>query len=388
MKRACSLLLILAIAVLSFPLAQAETEPVSIKELPGITSPVWKQTYEAYGRTIDVDTEVYIPETENVPILTVKRNSALAEPLKSELEEEYKKADRKDKTHYYDLITRGTEYTYLTYIKHAVPLSCGKTKKTDVWKEGMTSDDMDLIRYDPDQAYAENNSMTVREAETVAKTHLKELYPGLEAKLDTVLLFGRNYWKKSKKMISERGYYSLEFNQCFRGIPSVACIQDTYLSKPVRPDGYNWNKIQNARIHSAVYGEDSWSLVCQLYQETGVVKEDVSLLPFDAVKDRVEALIMNGNVRWINSVSLGYVLFDTNTSGEYMLAPCWVVWCEYLEGGPEAEKEYGVNDDELFFTGNNGYYKALIFDAQTGRMFDMESTADDRFLYPGIEGGI
>ena len=58
MKRVCSLLLILAIAVLSIPVAQAETEPVSIKELPGITSPVWKQTYEAYGRTIDVDTEI------------------------------------------------------------------------------------------------------------------------------------------------------------------------------------------------------------------------------------------------------------------------------------------------------------------------------------------
>ena len=118
-----------------------------------------------------------------------------------------------------------------------------------------------------------------------------------------------------------------------------------------------------------------------------MAKEDVSLLSFDTVKDRVEALIMSGHVRWINSVDLGYVLFDTRTEGEYLLAPCWVVWCEYHPEGPASERTYGINDDELFFWGNNAYYRALVFDAQTGKMFDTENTSRERFLYPGDPEG-
>ena len=64
MKRVCSLLLILIMIILSIPLAQAETEAVSIKELPGMTATVWKQTYDAHGRTIDIDVAIDIPDVE------------------------------------------------------------------------------------------------------------------------------------------------------------------------------------------------------------------------------------------------------------------------------------------------------------------------------------
>ncbi len=62
MKRICSLLLTILFSVLYITAAMADTRTFSIKELPDVTSPRWKQTYEAYGRTIDVDVEIMIPE--------------------------------------------------------------------------------------------------------------------------------------------------------------------------------------------------------------------------------------------------------------------------------------------------------------------------------------
>ena len=68
MKRICSFLLAIIFSTLCASAAMADTRTFSIKELPDVTSPRWKQTYEAYGRTIDVDVEIIIPEVENAKI--------------------------------------------------------------------------------------------------------------------------------------------------------------------------------------------------------------------------------------------------------------------------------------------------------------------------------
>ena len=385
MKRIGRLPAVLLLCMLCVSATAAETGAVSIRELPGITSPAWEQSYEAYGRTIDVDVEIFIPDADTAPILTVRNDSLVEEPAKSALEAEYKKADKKDRKHFYEFESE----EYSTYVRHGSPLLWGKTKeKNDYNYHTMGQELADLPGYDPDRAYADNNPMTVREAEGIIRTQLRELYPELETKLDTVILEGKTYLRKGKKPIYDKGFYDLQFRQCFRGIPSMACINDTYTCRNHigKPDGsYTLAEHESGHVFAAVYGEDSWLMNCVLFRETGTVCGDVPLVSFDAVKDRVEALIMSGHVRWINSVTLGYVLFDTRTPEEYLLAPCWVVWCEYHPEGPLSEKVYGVNDGEPMFFGNDRYYRPLIFDAQTGRMFDTENTAEDRLLYPGAQ---
>ena len=382
MRRISSLLLALIMAILCVPVAQAETGPVSIKELPGITSPVWKQTYEAYGRTIDVDVDIHIPEVETVPMLKVRWDSRIPEPLKSELEAEYKKADKKDKKHHYEIESD----EYFADIYHKIPLRWGTNKKKDIWTTANGQEYADLFKWDMNQAYTENNPMTLGEAVEIIQTHIREVYPDVETRLDRVMTCGKTYWKRSGKPIYNKGYYDLSLRQCFRGIPSMACIYDTYTDRSSKnwPD---WFTVGSGDVFGEVFSEDSWLICGALFKETGVVKEDVSLLSFDTVKDRVEALIMSGHVRWINSVDLGYVLFDTRTEGECLLAPCWVVWCEYHPEGPKSEKTYGINDGNTFFWGDNAYYRPLVFDAQTGKMFDTENTSKERFLYPGNPEG-
>ena len=393
MKRICSFLLAIIFSTLCASAAMADTRTFSIKELPDVTSPRWKQTYEAYGRTIDVDVEIIIPEVENAPALKVQWAPALEDPLRSELAAEYEKADKEDNKHYYSFKSKKS---HTLYLEHKWPLRGGTKKNKESW-EKVTADDSDLIRFDPDQAYAENNSMTVQEATEVVRTHLKEVFPDMEISLDTVWLSGATRWKRNKKAIDEKGYYHLNMRQCFHGIPLMASISAAYTD----PFDQLWGEILDEKdapymyilvrrdddqglVRSSVYSEDSWTIVAHLYAETEQLCQDMPLVPFDAVKSQVEDLINKGYVRWINSVTLGYAQFKTGNMDDFALVPSWVVWCEYIPDGPLAEKEYGVNDSELTFDGNNGFYRPLIINAQTGKLYDPESTEPGRIICPDL----
>ena len=128
MKRICSFLLAILFSALCASAAMAEAETFSIKELTGVTSPRWKQTYEAYGRTIDVDVEIIIPEVETAPALKVQWAPALEDPLRSELTEKYEKADKQDKKHYYYF--ESTDFITVR-LQHKFPILWGTSKKKD-----------------------------------------------------------------------------------------------------------------------------------------------------------------------------------------------------------------------------------------------------------------
>ena len=391
MKRICSLLLAIIFSALCASAAIAETTPVSIKELPAVTSPHWKQTYEACGRTIDVDVDITIPAVESAPALMVRRAPALEDPQRSELAAEYEKADKQDNKHYYRFKNNNS---YL-YLDHKWPLRGGTRKDKEDFAK-VTSDENDLIRFDPNQAYAENNPMTVREAAEIIRTHLREVLPDVDIQLDTAWTIGAVRWKRNKKILDNKGLYCLNMRQCFHGIPLMASICETYndsldqLWLTGKKDAESYGRLLVARdnhrgmVRGSVYSEDSWHFVAYLYEETEKLCNDLPLVSFDAVKSQVEDLITGGYVRWINSVTLGYAQFKTENDDAFVLIPSWIVWCEYIPDGPQAEKEYGVNDSELLFDGNNGFYRPLIINAQTGKLYDPESTEPGRIICPDL----
>ena len=384
MKRTFSFLLAGMLAVLGIPPAHAETGPVSIQELPGMTSPVWKQTYEACGRTIDIDVAIDIPDVEKAPVIRVRTADPLPEPERSEMIREYKEKNKKAKKAYYEF---GSDDYETIRLEEAYPLLWGTSKKNDNYSPAITQDEYDLPRYDPDRVYAENTDLTVRHAWEILDNRLKELVPGTETKLDRVLVTGKTFWRKSKKPVYDKGFYTLHLSQCFHGIPVKAFIRKAYCnSLRNREENYDWFSYSYGRgaVSGAVFSDTSYYFVAWLYKETGTVCEDIPQLPFDAVKDKVEALIQSGYVRWINSITLGYVQFDTEDPKEQILLPCWVVWCEYHREGAQSEKEYGINDSPLMFDGNNYYYHPLVINAQTGEMIDPESTAENRAMCPDL----
>ena len=123
-------------------------------------------------------------------------------------------------------------------------------------------------------------------------------------------------------------------------------------------------------------------LKCLFYEETGVVREDIPLLPFDDVKGKAEALIRAGYIRAVDRVSLGYVQYDTENPQEQLLLPSWVVWVEYQQDGPLAERNGPFYTDG--WLEDEPYYRPIILNAQTGEMIDPENAEYGQCLAPSI----
>lgn len=114
-----------------------------------------------------------------------------------------------------------------------------------------------------------------------------------------------------------------------------------------------------------------------------MLQSDIPLLPFDSVKGKVEALIYAGYVRAVDRVALGYVQFDTENRQEQLLLPAWVVWCEYQQDGPQAERSGPFYTDG--WLEDEPYYRPIIINAQSGEIIDPENNANGRCMAPEIE---
>lgn len=356
--------------------AIAESSHYSIRDLPVFTSPRWETRYEAHSRTIEVDVDVTIPEADHAPVITARRMPPLTESVCSELEAWCAQAEKEDRVNRYSF--RSNDYS--TQVTHALPPAWGKSRDSEFVNGAMGQNLFDLYEYDMDQAYADNNALTVTEALAIMKDQAAAIFPEESLHLRTVYVNGQTFWKKSGEPIRETGGYGLCLSQTFHGIPFMASIHEAFTQFALDNED-PW--LENRGIlRGLVFDENAWSLNCVFYQENSVLHEDIPLLPFDAVKGKVENLIQSGNVRWIDSVTLGYVQFDTADPDVQVLAPCWVVWCEYHPAGAGSERLSGINGSaDLLYDGNSDYYRPLIINAQTGELIDPENASEGRCMW-------
>lgn len=376
MRKLC---LFIVLTCIVFSSASAEAGYYSIRDLPAVTSPRWSAQYDAAGRTIEVDVDVVIPQAEYAPVITVRHMPPLDEAVCSTLDARYIQAEKEDCINRYSF--RSNDFS--TQVTHAIPPAWGANRDSEFVAGAMSQELYDLYEFDLNTAYADNNTLTVAEAIDIAEYQTDKLFPGESLYLRTVYVDGKTFWKKSGDVIRDRGGYSLCMSQSFHGIPFMASIHEAFTQFAVGDEDV-W--LENRGIlRGFVFDENAWSVNCTFYQESGVLHQDIPLLPFDAVKENIERLIMFGHVRWIDSVTLGYVQFDTADAAEQVLIPCWVIWCEYHPGGATSERQSGTNSNAvLLYDGNNDYYRPLIINAQTGDLVDTENTTEGRCMFPEV----
>ena len=360
-------------------LAYGEGQSYSIQELSNATSSHWQETYEAHGRTISVDVEIEIPCVETAPVLLVRTASPLPDARVEELQAFCTSAMEKDEIHSYSF--QSTPFS--TAYDHATPPMWGKTRKDDASynQAAMGWDSHLLSDYRMDAAYADHNPLLLGDAVTTAKKQVSEFFPNDALALTNVAVFDRTFSKKTGEPISEKGYYHLEFHQIFHGIPFMGSVHSTFSTKAVGDENYLLESRGCASVD--VWDEDSFLLKCLFYEESGVVCEDIPLLPFDDVKGKVEALIRAGYIRAVDRVALGYGQYDTENPQEQLLLPSWVVWVEYQQDGPLAERSGPFYTDG--WLEDEPYYRPMILNAQTGEMVDPENNEYGRCLAPAIK---
>ena len=351
-------------ALLLMPtLALANNDMVSISELRQQVEAMgrWTQTYEAHGRTIEVDIPIYIPNEKE---LAVYDCSAYTEYIKNP------NSDDKNNVYSYNENLReltkendGTSEADIEVYGKGTELRIMLNNPEDLLGKNK-NDNIKIKEYgfyqyqvDDKVTYAENNEMSLEEAEKyfeeIVEYFIKDEYNGID--IDYIKIAGRG--RKTKSYTDEelgeyvdyypKGSYFFNYYQTLHKIPIMMTIIATL----------------NNKQENKIYGDlfEYWGTtggICQIMDRNSfwlTIKwmkiekeheETVKLLPIEQIINTVEKEIKAGHVRNVYALKLGYIIYLNDRSPEtYTLYPMWVLDCDYVENKNKEIKVNPYSDD-------------------------------------------
>ena len=344
-------------------LATANSNMVSISELRQQVEAMgrWTQTYEAHGRTIEVDIPIYIPNEKE---LAVYDCSAYTEYIKNP------NSDDKNNVYSYNENLReltkendGTSEADIEVYGKGTELRIMLNNPEDLLGKNK-NDNIKIKEYgfyqyqvDDKVTYAENNEMSLEEAEKyleeIVEYFIKDEYNGID--IDYIKIAGRG--RKTKSYTDEelgeyvdyypKGSYFFNYYQTLHKIPIMMTIIATL----------------NNKQENKIYGDlfEYWGTtggICQIMDRNSfwlTIKwmkiekeheETVKLLPIEQIINTVEMEIKAGHVRNVYALKLGYIIYLNDGSPEtYTLYPMWVLDCDYVENKNKEIKVNPYSDD-------------------------------------------
>ena len=236
--------LCLAAALMLTPVL-ASAQMVSISELydQAQTLGRWKASYEAHGRTIDVDIPIIVPEVEYCPVLTVNAVQPFSDEQMEEIKDRF--SFRKQEGRY---VIQGEEAGFEERAGDIVKLSfTPKAGSSDFIKERARvsvscndhlrkiNEEMLMMgkvksgayywgwEMERDTAYAEDNPMTTGRAIGVVDRVLDRVYPEIEvcSVVNAAIVNNRLRERKTENVLMESpiGSYSFQLLQTIYGVP-------------------------------------------------------------------------------------------------------------------------------------------------------------------------
>ena len=344
-------------------LAMASGDMVSISELRQQVEAMerWTQTYEAHGRTIEVDIPIYIPNEKE---LAVYDCSAYTEYIKNP------NSDDKNNVYSYNENLReltkendGTSEADIEVYGKGTELRIMLNNPEDLLGKNK-NDNIKIKEYgfyqyqvDDKVTYAENNEMSLEEAEKyleeIVEYFIKDKYNGID--IDYIKIAGRG--RKTKSYTDEelgeyvdyypKGSYFFNYYQTLHKIPIMMTIIATL----------------NNKQENKIYGDlfEYWGTtggICQIMDRNSfwlTIKwmkiekeheETVKLLPIEQIINTVEKEIKAGHIRNVYALKLGYIIYLNDRSPEtYTLYPMWVLDCDYVENKNKKIKVNPYSDD-------------------------------------------
>lgn len=318
----------------------------------------WNETYEAYGRTIDVDLDIRFPNVDVVPVLKVE--FARMEAAKTTEETGwYIKADPRNNVFIYSIPNYQSRAKLHEKVVYGYP--------------------------DMEQIYTTYGNMTPGTVTTLIQDTLRTMeLNDKEWDFSTPyeMTTSRFIQSKTKKDIDTPSEYSMFFHQVLHDIP-VLCHAGSAFSLKTRAH-------PTIQLRADVADENGFWVSIKKIKETEIVQNDIPLCSFDVIKNSIEKEIKEGHIRKVYELVFGYVLFDDpdyakgelGNSGHYYAVPAWKLNCLYMTNRkkelPNYDKE-GASPERYSLQ-----YTTLVFDAQTGKMLDFMSKKTDRARYKKV----
>lgn len=229
-----------------------------------------------------------------------------------------------------------------------------------------------IHKWDLESCYAECSDLSLGEAfETIKKRLRSDFNDIVEIGIDQVVVKDRLRKVDSagaalgEPLANTKGFYLLDLNQTFYGIPLLVSIVET-LNK-----GYTMKAMDTLwplpMLKAQILDENSYLIEAVLRKEVKQIHEDVPLCGLETIKNSLRNEILNGRIRRVKSIKFGYCLYPTpdNNISEQYLIPVWVCECLFYDSKDSATRY----DESLIYT-NQLDYKELIINAQTGILVD------------------
>ena len=346
-------------------LALASGDMMSISELRQQVEAMerWTQTYEAHGRTIEVDIPIYIPNEKELAVYDCSAYTdyiknpnnedktnvyAYNENLKELVKEE---SDDKSENAIIEVYGNGTELRIMFNSPEEL-LEHNTRDYIKIKKSGYYPD-----KVNADVIYAENSDLSLMEAEKyleeIVRFFIRDGYDGID--IDYIKIAGRG--RKT------RSYTDEELGECADYYPKGTYFFNYYQKLHHIPIMMTIIATLNNKQENGVYGDlfGFWGTtggICQIMDRNSfwlTIKwmkiekeheETVKLLPIEQIINAVEKEIKAGHVRNVYALKLGYIIYLNDRSPEtYTLYPMWVLDCDYVENKNKEIKVNPYSDD-------------------------------------------
>ena len=346
-------------------LALASGDMMSISELRYQVEAMgrWTKTYEAYGRTIEVDIPIYIPNEKELAVYDCSAYTdyiknpnnedktnvyAYNENLKELVKEE---SNDKSENAIIEVYGNGTELRIMFNSPEEL-LEHNTRDYIKIKKSGYYPD-----KVNADVIYAENSDLSLMEAEKyleeIVRFFIRDGYDGID--IDYIKIAGRG--RKT------RSYTDEELGECADYYPKGTYFFNYYQKLHHIPIMMTIIATLNNKQENGVYGDlfGFWGTtggICQIMDRNSfwlTIKwmkiekeheETVKLLPIEQIINAVEKEIKAGHVRNVYALKLGYIIYLNDRSPEtYTLYPMWVLDCDYVENKNKEIKVNPYSDD-------------------------------------------
>lgn len=363
----------------------------------------WQKTYEAHGRTIEVDIPVIVPEAESVPIVEVVPWTG------REIVDEKGLQPSADQTNagilcFYDdpaVISRinpenegvatvsaikpGESPVHDAFFQvfHQEPL----VRRMGEWT--YSSESFYPYEISAEDVFAEDNPFSLADAEDALAKILAYYYPADDTAfvVEHAEIRGRAKSKKGdNKADYPSGTYNLNFRQVMEGMPVYLSIESKrLLASQTKTSQERALQCQRVDVrYNYLEIMDGTSFFCNgtWLKKTGVREKDVPLASLDEVIGAVEREIEAGRVRSVYALRLGYCCYaDPDSAEGYELYPVWLLECSRSES---AKQEIMATEWETDDFREMIGFQCVVINAQTCEIAPEWIDTDEGLVTPKV----
>ena len=387
----------------------SQTSIVAIRE--GVEQkPRWSAEYNYDGYKIEVDIPIIVPQTDKMPVISVKPWRPFDEEKWKEKFFEVEERGNKESGYicrsgekglYSFLNPNGGEgITRVYYFKNAMDDYENFLSKDYIHARHNSSDVMlnvngkrlerdgesyYLYEMERNKSYAENSNITVNDAIKCTEDIIHYYYEtDDEIEVDYVKVYSRGRDKNGNVYDKNpSGSYYIKFWQKINGIPLFNTASSIYPSVDAN-DGLITElrriELLGSNFAEIMSREESYEIFVTMMKANEVVSDDAMLIEVDDIIKNIEKYIKEGFIRNVYSIRLGYVCFlKDKTSGEFVLYPMWRIECDYMK----PSDKYTPNNMSADF--RNGFdYNYVYINACTGEVLTDVLVSPDQIVCPQL----